>query len=80
MIVIYGRALSHSTVLISAVDGRRLRLLEVKWSQQLRPEELKEIRRRGRGLIACRVQQAGQIDGVGVLPAAVVLLRLAAAG
>jgi predicted AAA+ superfamily ATPase len=57
--------------------GRKLRLVEVKWSQQLRPEELKEIRRRGHGLIAGRAQQAGAIDGVTVLPAAVVLLRLA---
>jgi predicted AAA+ superfamily ATPase len=58
--------------------GRKLRLLEVKWSQQLRPEELKEIRRRGRGLIASRARQAGKLDGLKVLPAAVVLLRLAA--
>jgi len=59
-------------------SGRKLRLLEVKWSQQLRPEELKEIRRRGRGLIASRVEKPGEIDGVRILPAAVVLLRLAA--
>ena len=45
---------------------------------QLRPEELKEIRRRGRGLVACRTEQPRVVDGLVVLPAAVVLLRLAA--
>lgn len=44
---------------------------------QLRPEELKEIRRRGAGVIAARVARSGVIDGVPVLLAAVVLLRLA---
>ena len=59
-------------------DGRRLNLVEVKWSQQLRPEELKEIRRRGHGVVAAKVDAPGEIDGVTVLPAALVLLRLAA--
>jgi predicted AAA+ superfamily ATPase len=58
--------------------GRRLQLLEAKWAKQLRPEELKEIRRRGHGVIAGRGQQEGAIEGVRVLPAAVVLLRLSA--
>lgn len=59
-------------------EGRRLNLVEVKWSRQLRPEELKEIRRRGHGVIAARVDAPGEVDGVTVLPAALVLLRLAA--
>jgi hypothetical protein len=37
-----------------------------------------EIRRRGRGVVACRGQGEGEIDGIMVLPAAVVLLRMAA--
>lgn len=57
--------------------GRALQLVEVKWTAQLRPEELKEIRRRGHGLIAARVPQRAEVDGIAVLPAAVVLLRLA---
>lgn len=60
--------------------GRKLQLVEVKWSKQLRPEELKEIRRRGQGVVAARVGQQGEVDGVRVLPAAVVLLRLSEAG
>lgn len=58
--------------------GRKLQLVEVKWAKQLRPEELKEIRRRGHGVVAGRVLQEGEIDGVRVLPAAAVLLRLSA--
>ena len=60
------------------LQGRTTQLVEVKWATQLRPEELKEIRRRGAGVIAARVARSGVIDGVSVLPAAVVLLRLAA--
>lgn len=59
-------------------EGRTLQLLEVKWATQLRPEEMKEIRRRGRGVVACRTEQPRVVDGLVVLPAAVVLLRLAA--
>lgn len=60
--------------------GRKLELIEVKWARQLRPAELKEIRRRGRGVVAGRVRREGDLDGVRVLPAAVVLLRLGGAG
>lgn len=60
--------------------GRRLQLVEAKWSKQLRPEELKEVRRRGQGVVAGRVLQEGSLDGVRVLPAAVVLLRLCGGG
>jgi predicted AAA+ superfamily ATPase len=56
----------------------RLQLLEVKWAVQLRPEELKEIRRRGCGVIAARTSRGGDFDGISVVPAAVALLRLAA--
>lgn len=57
---------------------RELQLVEVKWTSQLRPEELKEMRRRGRGLIAARVARSVQYEGLPVVPAAAVLLRLAA--
>ncbi|MBK8099950.1 MAG: ATP-binding protein [Planctomycetes bacterium] len=58
-------------------EGKDLQLLEVKWTTQLRPEELKEIRRRGRGIIAGRVGRSAMFEAIPVLPAAVVLLRLA---
>jgi predicted AAA+ superfamily ATPase len=61
---------------VAWLEQRRVRAVEVKWSKQLRPEELKEIRRRGRGVIAARVDRAGVFDGIPVLPAALVLLRL----
>lgn len=62
---------------VAFYEGDALRLIEVKWSRQLRPEELKEIRSRGEGVIAARTRGAGTMDGVPVLPATVVLLRLA---
>jgi predicted AAA+ superfamily ATPase len=58
-------------------EGRHLQFVEVKWATQLRPEEMKEIRRRGRGVVACRTREARQLDGLTILPAAVVLLRVA---
>lgn len=60
------------------LERGRLQLLEVKWAAQVRPEELKEIRRRQGGVVAARTGRGGAIDGIPVLPAAVVLLRLAA--
>ena len=63
---------------VAFYERRELQFVEVKWSSQLRPEELKEIRRRGRGLIAGRVARSVVHEGLPVLPAAVVLLRLAA--
>lgn len=68
----------HGEVDCAWYERGRLQLLEVKWSAQLRPEELKEIRRRGRGVIAARSVRGGVLDGIPVVPAAVVLLRLAA--
>lgn len=62
---------------VAWLDGRELELVEVKWSSQLRSEELKEIRRRNHGLVAARVPRTSSFDGVLVQPAAVVLLRLA---
>lgn len=59
-------------------EGRELQFLEVKWATQLRPAELKEMRRQGRGVIAARAGEVRTFDGVTVLPAAVVLLRLSA--
>ncbi len=64
---------------IAWLERRRIHCLEVKWSRQHRPADLKEIRRRPRGLIAGRIGQAGSIDGIPILPAAVLLLRLSAA-
>ncbi|MBL8724676.1 MAG: ATP-binding protein [Planctomycetes bacterium] len=63
---------------VAFYEQRQLQLVEVKWAAQLRPGELKEIRRRGRGTIAARVARSVWYEGLPVLPAAVALLRLAA--
>ena len=68
----------HGEIDIAWLEQKKLQCIEVKWSAQIRPEELKEIRRRGTGLIAGRVRRPASIEGIPVLPAAIVLLRLAA--
>jgi predicted AAA+ superfamily ATPase len=68
----------HGEIDVAWYEQRQLQILEVKWAAQLRPEEQKEIRRRASGLIAGRVSRSVSYEGLQVLPAAVVLLRLAA--
>jgi len=50
--------------------------IEVNWSAQPRPRDLKQLRRYDRGIIAADVCEAHEIDGCPVLPLPVVLLRL----
>jgi predicted AAA+ superfamily ATPase len=57
-------------------EDAALRLLEVKWSSQLRSKDLKEIRRRGHGVIAGRVHRSLTFEGLPVVPASIALLRL----
>lgn len=59
------------------VDGERCRAIEVKWTRQLRPADLCLASRRPGTIVAGRVRHKGQVSGVPVLPAPVVLLRLA---
>jgi predicted AAA+ superfamily ATPase len=58
-------------------EQKRLCGIEVKWSKQLRPADLKEMLRRRLGIIAARSEAGGEVDGVKVVPAQVALLRLA---
>lgn len=57
-------------------DGR-LWPIEVKWTRQLRPADLKLIARYSAGLIAGRVRDCRVVAGVSTVPAPVVLLRIA---
>lgn len=59
------------------VAGDRLWPIEVKWTRNLRPADLDTIARYPRGLIAGRVRSHRLVAGVPVLPAPVVLLRIA---
>jgi len=52
--------------------------VEVKWTRDLRPEELQQVAKYPNGLIAARTRRAASILSVPVLPAPVVLLRAAA--
>ncbi|MFO0980630.1 MAG: ATP-binding protein [Planctomycetota bacterium] len=59
------------------VRQRRLYPIEVKWTRELRPKDLKQISKYRHALIAAHVREAHRIDHVVVLPAPVVLLRIA---
>ena len=59
------------------VAGGRLWPIEVKWTRSLRPADLDTIARYPGGLVAGRVRNRRLVAGVPVLPAPVVLLRIA---
>ena len=53
---------------IAYVEGKRFFPLEVKWSQNIRPEELKQIMCYPNGLILSRVQETRSIMGIPCVP------------
>jgi len=57
------------------VDGT-IHVVEVKWTRQIRPHTLDEIRRFPNRVVAGRVRGRREIAGTPVIPAPVVLLRL----
>jgi predicted AAA+ superfamily ATPase len=50
--------------------------IEVKWTGQIRPKDLKQVLKYRNAMIAGRVKDAHEIEGIPVLPAPVILLRL----
>jgi hypothetical protein len=63
---------------LALVSGGRFWPIEVKWTTQLRPKDLKQVRAYPNGVIAARTRAAHEIDGVPVVPLPQVLVRLAA--
>lgn len=53
---------------IAYVDGKRFHPLEVKWSRQIRPGELKQIMRYSNGLILGRAHENRSILGIPCVP------------
>ena len=61
---------------IAYVDGKRFHPIEVKWTGQLRPKNLKQIRKYRNGLILSKSRHPGEIMGVPSKPLPVELLQL----
>ena len=63
---------------VAYVDQDRFWPVEIKWSKQLRPKDLKQIAKYPNGRILSKSRQRGEISGVAVEPLPIALFRLAA--
>jgi len=61
---------------IAYVDQIRFWPVEIKWTRQIRPQDLKQIAKYRNGRILGKSQQFGNIHGVRVEPLPLALLRL----
>jgi len=61
---------------IAYVYGNRFWPVEVKWTGQLRPKQLKQISKYPNGIILTRSKQTGQIQGIPTTPLPLALLGL----
>ena len=61
---------------IAYVDKNQFWPVEVKWSAQLRPKQLKQITKYPNGLILTKSRQQGEIHGIPTMPLPVALLRI----
>ena len=61
---------------IAYVDQNRFWPLEVKWTRQLRPKDLKQIAKYANGKILARASQKGKIQGIPSEPLPLALFRL----
>lgn len=61
---------------VAYVKGRRFWPVEVKWTRQVRPHDLKQVAKYRNSVICTRLAQPGEIAGVPTLPLPLFLLRL----
>ncbi len=62
---------------LALVSDGRFWPIEVKWTSQLRPKDLKQVRAYPNSVIAAQTRRRHAIDGVPVVPLPLILLRLA---
>jgi predicted AAA+ superfamily ATPase len=67
---------SKGEVDIAYVDKNQFWPVEVKWSAQLRPKQLKQITKYSNGLILTKSRQQGEIHGIPTIPLPLALLRI----
>jgi predicted AAA+ superfamily ATPase len=63
---------------IACVAGGRLCPIEVKWTSQLRPAQLKQIKKYPNGAIWTKTRSAGAVEGLRTVPLPLALYRLPA--
>jgi hypothetical protein len=61
---------------IAYVEGNRFKPIEVKWTRQLRPKDLKQILKYRDGRIWARTWNTEEIGGIPVEPLPLALYRL----
>ena len=71
---------SKGEVDIAYVDRNQFWPVEVKWSAQLRPKQLKQITKYSNGLILTKSRQQGEIHGIPTIPLPLALLRMGPIG
>jgi len=71
---------SKGEVDIAYVDNNQFWPVEVKWSGQLRPKQLKQITKYPNGLILTKSRQQGEIHGIPTIPLPLALLRIGPTG
>jgi len=71
---------AQAEVDIAYVHERKFWPIEIKWTQQLRPKELKQVGKYTNGVIWARNKQYGQINGIKTLPLPIELLRVGMLG
>lgn len=64
---------------IAYIEGKRFQPIEVKWTQQLRPKDLKQIAKYGNGRIWGRTWSTEEVSGIPVEPLPLALYRLGGA-
>ena len=60
---------------VAYVDRGRFWPIEVKWARQLKPKDLKQIRKYPQARIWARTRRSGDLDGVRVEPLPLALYR-----
>jgi predicted AAA+ superfamily ATPase len=61
---------------IAYVDGKHFHPIEVKWTSQLRPKDLKQIRKYSNGKIFAKTRQLSMLDHLPVIPLPLALMQL----
>ncbi len=67
---------AQAEVDIAYVYQRKFWPIEIKWTRQLHPKELKQIGKYSNGVIWSRSKQYGDINGIKTLPLPIALLRV----
>jgi predicted AAA+ superfamily ATPase len=61
---------------IAYIDEKRFWPVEVKWTGQIRPKQLKQIKKYPNSIILTRSKQKGNIQGIPAMPLPLALMRL----